>query len=319
MLLKKEIYVDKLAGLKEEVPADYQKVAVFGLGFVGLPLALSFSLRGCNVTGVDVLAELADELNRGITNHLESFHNIGIREILQSKFMDDTFRATTNPMTALDTCNNFIVTVGIPVKDGKHDMSHLEAVCKTIANGLKRGDTVVIRGTMIPGTTEEFILPLLEESGYKAGTDFYLAYASERIAEGRAFEEFENMPSLVAGINEKSALRAKRLLGIVTKAPIHIASCIKVVETAKVMENVQRDVNIAMSQEFARFCEGLGIDVFEVIELANTHKRVNLLYPGPGVGGYCLPNAMYYLKPKAEELGVSIDLLKTARKINDDV
>lgn len=173
---------------------------------------------------------------------------------------------------------------------------------------------------MIPGTTEEILLPILEEeSKLKAGKDFYLAYASERIAEGQAFYEFENMPTVVAGINEESFKRAEEVLKIVCKADIIKASSIKVVETSKVFENVQRDVNIAMAQEFARFSEKVDIDIFEVIEVANSHKRVNLLTPGPGVGGYCIPNAYYYLKPKAEELNLSLDILKLCREKNKGI
>ncbi|WDU82022.1 nucleotide sugar dehydrogenase [Caloramator sp. Dgby_cultured_2] len=121
---------------------------------------------------------------------------------------------------------------------------------------------------------------------------------------------------VVAGVNEESAKRAKELLEIVCKTDVLIASSIKVVETAKVFENVQRDVNIAMVQEFARFTEALGINIFEVIKVANTHKRVNLLVPGPGVGGYCIPNAYHYLEPKAKELGVNLDILKLSREKN---
>ncbi|HBX48274.1 MAG TPA: nucleotide sugar dehydrogenase, partial [Clostridiaceae bacterium] len=176
----------------------------------------------------------------------------------------------------------------------------------------------VIRSTVIPGTTEEIILPALEEESHmKAGKDFFLAYSSERIAEGKAFEEFAYMPTVVAGINSESAKRAKELLSVVCKTEIITASCIKVVETSKVFENVQRDVNIAMVQEFARFCEAIGIDTFEVVNVANTHKRVKLLTPGPGVGGYCIPNAYYYIEPKAKEAGVSLDILKLCRHKNE--
>ncbi|WP_198589138.1 UDP binding domain-containing protein [Mycobacteroides abscessus] len=119
-------------------------------------------------------------------------------------------------------------------------------------------------------------------------------------------------------INEASANKAKEVLSFVTEAEITISE-IKIVETAKVIENIQRDVNIAMVQQFARFSERMGMDTFELIKVANTHKRVNLLVPGPGVGGYCLPNALYYLLPKARELNVNIDMLELARKINDTV
>ena len=295
------------------------RVCVFGLGFVGLPLALSFAMRGCQVIGVDVDQTLVEDLNNGITHHLESYQELSIQDILRDELASGRFKASLDSTQAMRECDNFIVTVGIPVEGGKHDLSPIVSVCQVLSRGLKPGDLVLIRSTVIPGTTRNVILPILEESGLKAGTDFFLAYSSERIAEGKAFHEFEHMPAAVSGINEESTAKAHDLIAIVTRAPITRGSRMEVVEAAKVMENVSRDVNIAMSQEFARFARGLGIDIFEVIRVANTHQRVNLLIPGPGVGGYCLPNALYYLLPKAEEMGIELPLLTTARRINREV
>lgn len=172
----------------------------------------------------------------------------------------------------------------------------------------------------MPGTTEEIAQPLLErESGLKAGRDFHLAYASERIAEGKAFEEFENMPTVVAGVDSASVRGAKEVLRMISKAEIHAAPAIKMVETAKAFENVSRDVNIALANQFARFCQALGIDTPETFRMANTHTRVRLLTPGPGVGGYCLPSAYYYLRPKERALGVDLSLAAEARRINDEM
>lgn len=298
--------------------STYKNVAVFGQGFVGLPLSLSFAFRGCRVFGVDVVKGLVENINNGITYHTECFEGKTIKEILNDELKKGSYRATTDTSEALKNANNIIVTVGIPIRDGKHDISDLVNCITGIGKNLKRGDLVVIRSTVIPGTTEELLLPILErESGMKAGEDFYLAYSSERIAEGKAFDEFAYMTTIVAGINAMSANKARELLKVVCKADVLIASTIKVVETSKVIENVQRDVNIAMAQEFARFSEALGIDINEVISVANTHKRVNLLTPGPGVGGYCIPNAYYYLLPKAEEMGVSLDILKLSRAKNE--
>lgn len=305
--------------MAENVKAKGTKVAVFGLGFVGLPLALSYALRGCQVTGVDVDRQLVEELNNGITHHLERYHDTPIQEVLAEELKNNRFKATTDAGEALEKCDNFIMTVGIPVIDGRHDFGHVESCARTIASGLKPGDLVIVRSTLVPGMTRNFIKPILEESGLTAGKDFYLAYSSERIAEGKAFDEFENMPTLISGINDASRDRAKALMGIVTKAELVEASSFEVVESAKVMENISRDVNIAMVQEFARFTKALGIDIFEVIRVANTHKRVQLLFPGPGVGGYCLPNAIHYLSPKADELGVPLKLLRLARNINENV
>lgn len=301
----------------KNINEEYKNLAVFGMGYVGLPLSLSFAFRGCSVVGVDVVEDLVDDINKGITHHTESFEGKSIQEILGEQLKEKNFHAVTDGEEAVKKCNNIIVTVGIPVRNGKHDLSDLVECLTHIGRKLKKGDLVIIRSTVIPGTTNEKLLPILErESGMKAGEDFYLAYSSERIAEGRAFEEFAYMPTVVGGINEESANRARALLSIVCKADVIIASSIEVVEASKVFENVQRDVNLAMVQEFARFAEGMDLDIHEIVGVANTHKRVNLLNPGPGVGGYCIPNAYYYLEPKAEEIGVSLDVLKLSREKN---
>jgi UDP-N-acetyl-D-mannosaminuronic acid dehydrogenase len=297
-----------------------RNIAVFGLGFVGLPLSLSFAMRDCNVIGIDVSSELVNEINNGITHHTERFDNLTIQEILKQQLERGKFKAVSDAKAIPEGFDSFIVTVGIPVFGGKHDYSYLENCALSLGRIIKKGDLIIIRSTVVPGTTEDFILPILEKtSGLKAGNDFYLAYSSERIAEGRAFEEFAYMPTVVGAVNNESLKRAVQVLSIVCRVEIVEASNIKVVETAKVMENVQRDVNIAMVQEFARFSEKLGIDIYEVIRVANTHKRVNLLTPGPGVGGYCIPNAYYYLEPKASELGVSLDLLRLSRIKNESI
>ncbi|MCF6092559.1 nucleotide sugar dehydrogenase [Microaerobacter geothermalis] len=297
---------------------DKPRLAVIGLGFIGLPLSLSYAMNGAKVIGIDVLKEHVGNINKGITHHMEYYQGKSISDILREQLEAKTFYATTCYEEAASQVDNYVITVGIPVRQEIPDTSYLEESCLSLSKVLKKGDTIILRSTVVPGTTEELVLPILEKSGLKAGTDFYLAYCSERIAEGRAFEEFIHMPLALGGVNEESAERAKSLLSFVTKADIHVTD-IKVVETAKVIENIQRDVNIAMVQQFARFAEKLGIDTFELIRIANTHKRVNLLTPGPGVGGYCLPNALYYLQPKAKELQVDISLLEKARQINDSV
>lgn len=295
------------------------RVAVVGLGFVGLPLALTYAMKGANVVGIDVVPRVVDEINAGHSHHMESYQGKTLPEILKEQIAAGRFRATTSYEEAAKEVNHYIVTAGIPVHNGDPDLGPLKSCAQTLGSVLKKGDTIMIRSTVVPGTTEEVLAPILEEvSGLVAGTDFYLTYCSERIAEGRAFEEFIHMPLVLGGINEQSAIKGKELLSVISETDITISD-IRVVETAKVIENIQRDVNIAMVQEFARFAESFGIDTFELIKVANTHKRVNLLTPGPGVGGFCLPNALYYLQPKARELGVSLPLLQQARHINDGV
>jgi UDP-N-acetyl-D-mannosaminuronic acid dehydrogenase len=296
---------------------ETNKICIFGQGFVGLPLSLSFALRGCSVTGVDSDEKLVNNIKSGITHHTEKFNNLTISQILAEEIQNKRYCITSDGADAVRKSNVIIVTVGIHIKNNKCQMDCLQSACETIGKNIKHNDLIIIRSTVIPGTTENFCIPILEKhSNMKAGLDFYVAYSSERIAEGQAFQEFANMPTVVGAVNNESLERAVRVLSIVCKAEIIPASCIKAVETSKVFENVQRDVNIAMSQEFARFTEGLGIDIFEVVKLANTHKRVNLLTPGPGVGGYCIPNAYHYIAPKAEEMGVSMDILKLSRNKN---
>lgn len=311
-----------LKNMNENIPNDNinKKVCVIGQGFVGLPLALSFALRGCITRGVDIDENLVSSIKNGETNHKEKYRGESIQKILKMQLKNKRYSITSNGAKATKNCNNIIVTVGIPIKDGHYNMSYIEDGCRTIGSNIKHGDLIVIRSTVIPGTTEGIIKSVLEEeSKMKAGVDFYLAYSPERIAEGAAFSEFENMPILVGGINEESLNRAIDLLSIVCKAEIIKASSIMAAEISKVIENAQRDVNVAMVQEFARLTEAMNIDIFEVVNLANTHKRVNLLYPGPGVGGYCIPNAYYYLAIKAESMGIDLDILKLSRKENSQM
>ena len=295
------------------------RVAVVGLGFVGLPLALTYAMKGANVVGVDVVPHVVDEINAARSHHLESYQGKTLAEILREQIEAKRFRATTSYEEAAAEVNHYIVTAGLPVHNGDPDLGPLKNCAHTLGSVLKKGDSVMIRSTVVPGTTQEVVLPILEEvSGLTAGVDFFLTYCSERIAEGRAFEEFIHMPLVLGGINEESVAKGKELLSFINETEITISD-IRVVETAKVIENIQRDVNIAMVQEFARFSEAFGIDTFELIKVANTHTRVNLLTPGPGVGGFCLPNALYYLQPKARELDVALPLMQQARCTNDAV
>lgn len=291
-------------------------VAVVGIGFIGLPLALSYAMKGARVIGLDVSEPLITDINNGESHHLEYDNGKSLREILQEQLASGHFRGTTSYEEAAGEVDHYIITVGVDVKDGKPATENLKAAMTDLAKVIKKGDTVLVRSTVVPGTTEEVVKPILESSGLTVGEDIYLGYSSERIAEGRAFDEFRTMPLAVGGVNETSLKKCRALLEVVTEADIRETS-ITIVEAAKVIENVQRDVNIAMVQEIARLSEAMGVDTQELIQTANTHKRVQLLIPGPGVGGYCLPNALYYLLPKAEEHDVNLSLLRKARQIND--
>ncbi len=295
------------------------RLAVVGLGFIGLPLALCYALKGASVVGLDVEERVIGQINGGNTPLQESYAGEGIQDILRREIEAGRFFATSEYSRAAELVDSYMLTVGIPIDDGHPDTSHLEAACRSLGEVLKPGDLVLVRSTVIPGTTEGLIRRTLEDtSGLKCPGDFHLAYSSERIAEGRAFEEFIHMPLAVGGIDETSLQRAVQLLDFISESEIH-TSDIQTVETAKVLENVQRDINIAISQEMATFTDALGIDTHRLIDIANTHRRVNLLRPGPGVGGYCLPNALHYLLPRARELGIDLPLARRARRTNEEV
>ncbi len=293
------------------------QVGVVGLGFVGLPLALSYAMAGASVVGLDVSRQLVDDLNAGVTYLHENRGEESIEEILRAQIVAGRFRATAEPLDLMAHCQQVIITVGLPVRRGRPDPRPLLEACRSVAEGVRPGAVIVIRSTLVPGFTDRRIRPVFERFGLQPGRDFTLAYAPERMAEGRAFQELESMPSIVGVVGENGIDRVLGLLRMVVKAPIYRVSSVKAAETIKVVENVQRDVNLAMVQELARFCEASGLDVFEVARLANTHERVKLLNPGPGVGGYCIPNAYYYLKQAADEVGCALDLSPAARRVND--
>jgi UDP-N-acetyl-D-mannosaminuronic acid dehydrogenase len=293
-------------------------IAIFGLGFVGLPLALTYTMFGKKVYGVDINSEYIKELMQFQTHILENYKGKTINEILKESIEKGLFVPTDSPEEALKNANNIIVTVGIPIERGTLKKEVFSNAIHTIGKYLKKGDTVLIRSTVPPGTTRNIVKPILEkESNLICCKDFYLAYSSERIAEGKAFEEFQTMPVAVGAMDEESKKRAVKLLSIINKEKIYEASCPEVVEISKLMENSSRDVNIALSNELASLTEALNVDTLEVIEVANTHKRVHLLTPGIGVGGHCIPYSSLYIFDKSDELNLPMKLLHTAREIND--
>ncbi len=293
-------------------------IAVFGLGFVGLPLSLTYTLFGVKVYGVDINEEYIENLKHYKTHVLENYKGKTIEDILRESIEKGLFVPTTKTEIALKNARDIIVTVGIPIENGTLKKEVFSNAIHSIGKFLKKGDLVLIRSTVPPGTTRNVVKPILEkESGLICCKDFYLAYSSERIAEGRAFEEFQTMPVAVGALSEESKKRAVNLLSIINKEPIIEASEPEVVEISKLIENSSRDVNIALSNELASFTERLNVDVLEVIKVANTHKRVHLLTPGVGVGGHCIPYSSLYIFDKSDEIKLPMPLLHTAREIND--
>ncbi len=298
-----------------------KKLAIVGLGYVGLPLALTYSLSGYHVSGVDIDPRRIASIKNCSLGMREDFDGVPVNDVLRKCLADGSLDVTTRFSDLATDITTFIVTVGIPIDDQWHlNMEMLTGACTELGKLIKRGDLVICRSTVPVGTTRGLVRTILErESHLTAGDGFDLAYSSERIAEGHAYDEFRNMPLVVGGIDAKSLERAASVLGAINREPVFKASSIELVEAAKMFENAQRDVNIAIADQLARFANHFSIPTWELVEACNTHKRVKILMPGIGVGGHCIPYASPYLfgslngEKECEEL---LPTFVSARKAN---
>ena len=283
------------------------KICVIGMGYVGLPLAYYFSKK-YEVIGFDVDQKRVDDLNQGI-DVTETFH--------KTELSTSHLKSTTNTQEIQD-CSVFIVTVPTPVdKANFPDLGYLIKASETVGSVIKSGGMVVFESTVYPGATEEECLPVIERiSGLKRGRDFKVAYSPERINPGDKEHTFLTVKKVVAGLDESSSKWAAELYGSVVDAGIFVAQSIKVAEAAKVFENTQRDLNIALVNELALICDRMDIDTSEVLEAAGT--KWNFLNFKPGlVGGHCIGVDPYYLTYKAEILGYHPQVILSGRRIND--
>ena len=281
-------------------------IGIIGLGYVGLPLALALAEK-YTVLGYDTNKERVASLQKGVDNtqeiHTEEIQAVSIRFF--------------NEPQALKQCSIYIVTVPTPLKeDNLPDFSYLESASAVIAQFLKKGDIVVYESTVYPGATEEICLPLLETSSLKVDIDFSLGYSPERINVGDPHNTFKTIPKIVSASNEDALEILYSLYQSVLSAEVHRAPSIKVAEAAKVIENTQRDVNIAFVNELAMMFNAMGLDTNEVLAAAST--KWNFLPFRPGlVGGHCIGIDPYYLAHQSKALGYTPELLLSARKINE--
>jgi UDP-N-acetyl-D-mannosaminuronic acid dehydrogenase len=298
-----------------------KKLAIVGLGYVGLPLALTYALDGFEVSGVDIDPQRIASIKTASLGMREDFDGVPVNSVLRSCLANGSLHVTSVFGELPQDVSTYVITVGIPISNAwALDMSMLTGACTELGKLLKRGDLVICRSTVPVGTTRGLVRTTLErQSRLTAGTDFDLAYSSERIAEGHAYDEFRNMPLVVGGINARSLDRATEVLGAVNREPVFKASSIELVEAAKMFENAQRDVNIAVADQLARFANHFDIPTWELVEACNTHTRVKILNPGIGVGGHCIPYASPYLFGSLEDQDECNRLLPTfvsARQAN---
>ncbi len=286
-------------------------VAIIGQGYVGLPLAQEASRVGVKVLGFDINQGVVDDLNAG-TSHIDDLSDDDIKEMLAAGF-----EATTDA-SRLAEVETIVICVPTPLaEDGGPDLGPINAAVKTISEHLQPGQTIILESTTYPGTTDEVVRPVLESGGLEAGKDFHLAFSPERIDPGNEKFGAKNTPKVVGGHNEASTEAAAAFYGRFVDTVVR-AKGTREAETAKLLENTYRHINIALVNEMARFCHDLGIDLWDVIAAASTKPfGFQAFYPGPGVGGHCIPIDPNYLSYNVRaKLGYPFRFVELAQEIN---
>jgi UDP-N-acetyl-D-galactosamine dehydrogenase len=283
-------------------------VGVIGLGYVGLPVAVAFAERFPGTVGFDLDVTRVDELNEGIDRTRE----VGTDRLRRSGLI------VTADATRLEGVDFFIVTVPTPIDDQhRPDLSAIKSACRTVGKAMEAGSIVVFESTVYPGVTEEICGPILEAvSGLECGVDFKLAYSPERINPGDPDHRFESIPKVVAGQDDETLDIVAEAYGSVIDAEVHRAPQIAVAEAAKVIENTQRDLNIALVNELATIFDRLGIDTSAVLDAAATKWNFQRFTPGL-VGGHCIGVDPYYLTARAEEVGIQPQVILAGRRTNN--
>ena len=296
--------------MQQLTPSNPPIIAVIGLGYVGLPLALAFS-KHYQVIGYDLDQARVDALKKGEDTTLESD---------AEAIKNASNLSLTNELSLIASATVFIVTVPTPVNaDKSPDLSSLLYASSQIASLLKRGDIVIYESTVYPGCTEEDCIPILEaESGLKFPEDFKVGYSPERINPGDKEHTLQNVIKIVSGCDEESLDEIAKTYELVVAAGVHRATSIKVAEAAKIVENTQRDVNISLVNELSIIFNKMGINTFDVLEAAGTKWNFLKFYPGL-VGGHCIGVDPYYLVHKAMQLGYHSKVINSGRYVNDSM
>lgn len=283
-----------------------KSICVLGLGYIGLPTSAMFASHGHKVYGVDLNPEVVKALLKGEVIIEEPYLDI----LVQAAVTSSNLEASDTPQEA----DVFIIAVPTPITAAKQaDLSYVEAGTRSIVPYLRPGNIVILESTSPAGTTDELVVPILEESGLKAGVDFLAGHSPERVLPGQILMELVNNNRIIGGVNEASSIAIRDIYRTFVRGEMYLTDA-RTAEMTKMMENTFRDVNIALANELALICEKSGINAWEVIQLANKHPRVNIHQPGPGVGGHCLAVDPWFIVEKAPE---EARIIRTAREIND--
>ena len=287
------------------------KIGIIGLGYVGLPLAAEFARAGYQVTGFEIDAKRVAILNSG-RSYIQDVPTRDVRDLVRSGRLKATLDFDLlRSMDAIDIC------VPTPLRKTRDpDVSYIVSAVQEIQKRLRRGQLVVLESTTYPGTTDELVRPMLEERGLRAGRDFFLAFSPERIDPGNPVFHTRNIPKVVGGVTDQCTRAAAALYGVVVERVVP-ASSTQVAETVKLLENTFRSVNIGLVNEIALMCDKMGINVWEVIDAAAT-KPFGFMpfYPGPGLGGHCIPVDPFYLSWKARQSGFEARFIELAGQVN---
>lgn len=282
------------------------KICVIGLGYIGLPTSAIMAAKGFSVLGIDVNPQVVETINNGKIHITEPDLDLFVRAAVQS----GKLRASLKPETA----DVFIIAVPTPFKEGKKpDMTFVEQATQAICPVLQPGNLVILESTSPPQTCEKIIAPILEKSGFKPGIDIHVAHCPERVLPGQIMREVVENDRVIGGLTPESAEKAKDLYSTFVTGQIYLTDS-TTAEMVKLVENSFRDVNIAFANELSIICEQLKLNVWELIKLANLHPRVNILRPGPGVGGHCIAVDPWFIVDTCPE---TAKLIKTARLVND--
>jgi UDP-N-acetyl-D-mannosaminuronic acid dehydrogenase len=283
-------------------------LCVLGLGYIGLPTASMFAVSGLSVVGVDVNPRVVEWLQAGRIHIDEP----DLQTLVQAAVNSGQLRISMEPGSA----DAFIIAVPTPIsKDHRADLAFVRSAAESIVPHLRQGNLVVLESTVPPRTTQDVLRPILERSGLRAGTDFALAHCPERVLPGRIMVELVENDRIIGGLTPQCAERAAELYSTFVHGALHKTDA-TTAEMVKVMENTCRDVNIALANQFAILAERFGVDAWEAIDLANKHPRVQVLRPGPGVGGHCIAVDPWFLIESAPE---EAPLITAARKLNDSM
>lgn len=300
--------------LKNRIMQKKAAIGVIGLGYVGLPLAVEFGKAGFHVVGVDLDEEKIKEINKG-GSYIPDIGNKNIK-----KLIDEQRLIATSNYEVLKDLDAVIICVPTPLTKTKEpNLSHVISASNEIAKHLRKDQLIVLESTTYPGTTEEVVLPILESTCLTVGKDIYLAYSPERIDPGNKKYSIKEIPKVIGGVTEKCAEVASALYGQIIEK-IVLVSSLKAAEMTKLLENIFRNVNIALVNELAMLCDRMGISVWEVIEAASTKPYGFMpFYPGPGVGGHCIPIDPFYLSWKAKEHDFRTRFIELAGEVNENM